>query len=122
MRNYEDLRCWTAAHSLTLKVYQETTTFPNHEGFGLSSQMRRACVSIGSNIAEGAGRTTDTEFARFLHIAIGSTSEVHYQLLIAADLNYIDRTVLESLQDNANHVRRSLFKLTTTLRPKHPAL
>ena len=118
MRNYEDLRCWASAHTLTINVYGATNKFPNHERFGLSSQMRRACVSIGSNIAEGAGRFTDREFARFLDIAIGSTSEVHYQLRIAADLRYLDQHTFESLQDNADHVRRSLYKLKASLTPR----
>jgi four helix bundle protein len=116
MRNYEELRCWKAAHTLTLNVYRETSKFPSDERLGLSAQIRRACVSIGSNIAEGAGRSTDADFARFLDIAIGSCSEVHYQLRISADLNYIHQSTFESLGDNANHVRRSLFNLTTALR------
>ena len=118
MRNYEELRCWASAHTLTINIYRATNEFPGHERYGLSSQMRRACVSIGSNIAEGAGRFTDTEFARFLDIALGSTSEVHYQLRIAADLKYLDQPTFQSLQDNADHVRRGLYNLKASLNPK----
>src|SRR5213593_2806362 len=72
MRNYEDLQVWWKAHSLTLEVYRNTRSFPSEERFGLTSQIRRSCSSIGANLAEGCGRRSDPEMARFVQIAMGS--------------------------------------------------
>jgi four helix bundle protein len=76
MRNYEDLQVWQKAHSLTLAIYKVTQAFPNEEKFGLTSQIRRSCASIGANLAEGCGRRSDGEMARFVQIAMGSGSEL----------------------------------------------
>ena len=71
MRNYEDLHVWQKAHVLTLAIYKATRCFPNEERFGLTSQIRRSCASIGANLAEGCGLRSDGEMARFIHIAMG---------------------------------------------------
>ena len=80
---------WQRGHELVLAVYQVSARFPADERFGVTSQIRRAAVSIPTNIAEGSGRGGDTEFARYLQIALGSASEVEYLLILAKDLSYI---------------------------------
>ena len=74
MKGFRDLKVWGKAHQLTLQVYKVSTIFPKEEMYGLPSQIRRAAASIPANIAEGCGRSSDAEFGRFLHIAIGSAS------------------------------------------------
>lgn len=89
MRNFKDLVVWDKAHALTLDLYRVTRTFPKEELYGLTSQIRRAAASIGANLAEGCGRRSDGEFARYLLIAMGSASELSYHLLLARDLDYL---------------------------------
>ena len=88
-RDFRKIAAWRRAHELTLAVYRATGSFPNDERYGLVSQMRRACASISTNVAEGCGRSTNNELARFIDIATGSASEVEYQLLLAKDLGYL---------------------------------
>ncbi len=102
MRNYRDLQVWAKAHKLTLDLYRLSQTFPREEIYGLTSQLRRAAVSIGANLAEGCGRRTSTELARFVRIAMGSASELDYHLLISKDLGYL----------NANDFTRTAAALT----------
>jgi four helix bundle protein len=89
MQNFRNLKVWQKAHALTLDIYDTSRSFPKEELFGLTSQMRRASASVGANIAEGTCRKGDGEFGRFLHIAIGSASELEYHLLLARDLNLL---------------------------------
>ena len=89
MRDFRELKVWEKAHRLTLQVYRITKNFPSDEQFGLTVQLRRAAASVPTNIAEGCGRDSERELARFMSIAGGSASEVEYQLLLACDLNYI---------------------------------
>jgi four helix bundle protein len=88
-RGHHKLEAWKKARELVVSVYRLSQAFPKEEMFGLTAQMRRAAVSIPSNIAEGAARTGDREFAQFLSIAKGSLSELETQLLIATDLGYM---------------------------------
>ncbi len=90
MKDFRALKVWQKAHQLVLAVYRHTNSFPAEERYGLTSQVRRACASIATNIAEGCGRAGDRELARFLGIAAGSASEVEYLLLLAHDLSYLD--------------------------------
>ncbi len=90
MQEFRNLKVWEKAHALTLDVYKASRSFPREEMYGLTSQMRRASVSIGANIAEGACRRGDVDFARFLQMAAGSASEVEYHLLLARDLNLLE--------------------------------
>jgi len=76
MRDYQDLQVWSKVHSLTLDLYCLFRSFPREEIYGVTSQLRRAAISIGSNLAEGCGRRTSTELARFVRIALGSASEL----------------------------------------------
>lgn len=89
-RTFEDLVVWQKAHECVLEVYTLTTTFPKHEAYGLTSQMRRAAVSIPANIAEGFRRRSRPEKARFLNIAEGSLEECRYYLILSRDLAYGD--------------------------------
>jgi len=86
MRNYRDLQVWNKAHDLTLELYRVSRGFPREETYGLTSQLRRAAISIGANLAEGCGRRTSNELARFVRIAMGSASELDYHLLLCRDL------------------------------------
>jgi four helix bundle protein len=89
MRNYRDLQVWSKAHNLTLELYRVSRQFPREEIYGITGQMRRAAVSIGANLAEGCGRRTSSELARFVRIAMGSASELDYHLLLSRDLGFM---------------------------------
>lgn len=108
MRDFKSLQVWQKAHQLTLAVYAESMAFPKEEQYGLTSQMRRCAVSIPSNIAEGCGRDGDVELARFLQIAMGSASELEYQLLLARDLDYIGADTHMVLEQALVEVKRML--------------
>jgi four helix bundle protein len=88
MKDHKDLDVWKKSMDIVVNIYSITEDFPKDEIYGLTSQIRRAAVSIPSNIAEGAARNTDKEFMQFLHIALGSASEVETQLIIAQRLQY----------------------------------
>lgn len=96
MKNFRDLQIWSRSHALTLEIYRITQRFPGVETYGLLSQMRRSASSVPTNIAEGCGRNTDKDFARFLDTAMGSASELEYQLILACDLNYIPQEIFET--------------------------
>jgi four helix bundle protein len=93
--DFTDLQAWNKAHTLALDVYRITARFPKSETYGLQSQMRRSAVSVAANLAEGSGRSTNKDFARFVGIAIGSVSELDYQLLLARDLGYLAEAAAE---------------------------
>ena len=116
MQNFRELSVWQKAHQLTLAVYRATSGFPRAEVFGLTSQIRRACVSIASNLAEGRGRGGDHEFARFCAIARGSATELDYQLLLAKDLAYLNNAEYEVLARYVNEVERMLTGLMQKLK------
>ena len=90
MKDHKELDVWKQSVDLVIGVYEITKDFPREEIYGLTNQIRRAAVSIPSNIAEGAARNTDKEFAQFLYIALGSASELETQLIIAKKLNYVN--------------------------------
>ena len=97
MKGHRDLRVWQESIGLVKDIYTVTSRFPGEEKFGLVTQMRRSAVSIPSNIAEGAGRGSQREFAQFLVIARGSLSELETQLIISKELNYLsDIAVIEN--------------------------
>ena len=116
MRNFRELRVWIKAHELTLSVYRATATFPQREMYGLTSQMRRASTSIPANIAEGNGRGTDAEMARFLQIALGSATELEYYLILSFDLGYLKKFAYEDLAAKATDVKRMLTGFIQKLR------
>lgn len=106
--SYQDLRVWGSAMELTTAVYQATRKFPTDEGYGLSSQLRRAAVSVPSNIAEGKGRSSDKDLLRFLSCARGSIYEVQTQLEIAESLGYLATNHRRTLSEKADDVARML--------------
>lgn len=111
MKSFRDLRVWEKAHSLALHSYQATNGFPKSEMFGLTSQIRRAAVSVAANIAEGCGKRGNAEFQRFLNIAGGSASELEYHFLLAHDLHLLDDKVYVGLNTTVIEVKRMLSAL-----------
>jgi four helix bundle protein len=120
MHNLEQLKVWHMAMEIARDVYVLTGGFPNEERFGLTSQVRRAAVSIASNIAEGAGRYSDKEFAHFLSIASGSSFEVRTQLLIAVNLNYITQEKVGALLKNLSELEKMIYGFRKTLKDTNP--
>jgi len=118
MRNYEDLQVWRKAHVLTLAIYESTRCFPSEQRFGLTSQIRRSCSSIGANLAEGCGRRSDGEMARFKQIAMGSGAELSYHLRLARDLELLSEVSFEHLRSDLNQVMRMLSSLSQKLKPR----
>jgi len=118
MRDLRKLKVAARARELVLAVYESTETFPIHERFGLAAQMRRAAVSIASNIAEGTGRGGEREFLRFLYLALGSATELAVQLELAIALGFIEAETGAALRDRTNHVQRMLNRLTGSVRRK----
>lgn len=116
MKDFRQLKVWEKAHQLALAVYKVTKSFPKEELYGLTSQIRRASMSIPTNIAEGCGRQTDAEFARFLQIAMGSASETEYQLLLARDLEFLPNEQYQNLHNDVTEVKRMLTSFMQTLR------
>jgi four helix bundle protein len=111
MGNFRELVVWKRAQNLALDVYRSTSLFPTEERYGLTAQMRRAAVSVSSNIAEGCGRQGDRELARFLRIARGSVRELECQLLLLRDLGYMQSEVYTKLDSDTQAISRMLNHL-----------
>jgi len=109
--DFKRLKVWEKAHALTLRTYAVTRSFPREETYGLTSQMRRAAVSIGSNIAEGCGRNAKKEMGYFVRIALGSTQELRYQFILGRDLGWIPESDYPSLEAGIDEVRAMLHAL-----------
>jgi four helix bundle protein len=118
VESHRDLQVWQKAIQLVMEVYRASKGFPADERFGLTQQIRRAAVSIPSNIAEGKGRGSTNDFIRFLNIANGSLTEVDTQLVIARELEYIDEETLTRLERQASEVGRMLTGLRRSLNTK----
>jgi four helix bundle protein len=116
--SFQDLRVWQEAMKLTTAVYKHTAMFPKHEIYGLSQQMRRAAVSVPSNIAEGKGHRSDREFSHFLLHARGSLLELETQLLMAEELQYLLKEDAQCLLSMAEGVGRALSGLINSMRDK----
>ena len=116
MQDFRKLKVWEKSHALTLDVYRSSKTFPREELYGLTNQMRRASISIGANIAEGACRRGDADFARFVQMAAGSASELEYHLLLAQDLQMLGSVDYQRLSAHAEEVKRMLTSLLHKLR------
>lgn len=111
LRDFKTVRLWERAHQLALSVYRVTRAFPREELYGLSSQMRRAACSIPANIAEGFGRSGNGDLHRFLDIAMGSTAELSYFLLMSRDLALVSPESYVDLAGLADEVQRMLASL-----------
>ena len=116
MQDFRNLDVWRKAHQLVLDIYRITSEMPKQEMYGLTSQMRRAAVSVPTNIAEGCGRSTDPDFARFLAIALGSANELEYLLLLAGELDMIGRDDVDAASRETAEVGRMLNALTRRLK------
>jgi four helix bundle protein len=116
MRDFRKLAVRAKAHQLALATYRHTAAWPSNEVFALTSQTRRSASSIASKIAEGCGRDGDAELTRFLGIALGSASELEYQLLLARDLGYLNLTDYDEAAGEIVEVKRMLGGLITRLK------
>ena len=120
-KSYRDLIVWQKAMVLARQSYALSESLPSREAYGLIAQIRRAAVSIASNIAEGHGRLTDTQFRHFLGNARGSLNEMQTQLELAADLNYLNREAVHQIMDQGSEVARLLNGLIASLRHANTA-
>ena len=118
MHNFKELKIWKEAKNFSLLIYKLTANFPISEIYGITSQIKRAVISIPSNIAEGAGRNTDKDFARFISIAIGSSYEVETQLIIASELNFIDNDKFIELNLKLTKIQKMLVNFQKHLNNK----
>ena len=108
LKHYKELKVWQKSYKLCLAVYKIVTNFPIEEKYGLASQIKRAAVSIPSNIAEGYGRKTTADYIRMLYIAYGSVCELESQVMLAGDLDFIVKTDLDMLMSDIQEVERML--------------
>lgn len=115
MRNYRDLQVWTKAHNLTLELYRVSRGFTREELYGITSQLRRAAVSIGANFAEGCGRRSSAELARFVRIAMGSASELDYHLLLCRDLGLMHVDDFTRTANDLTEVRKMLTSFLSSV-------
>ena len=115
MHNYNNLQIWQQAMDLVEDIYKLTASFPTEEKFGLVSQMTRAAVSIPSNIAEGAGRNSDKDFAHFISIAIGSLYELNTQIVLSERLGYINQIQSQELQKKSDNLQRKSVSFKSKL-------
>lgn len=114
--NFYNLEIWKRSRILVKTICEQTRTFPAEEKFGLTSQIRRAAVSVPSNIAEGCGRGTDKQFAQFLDISIGSICELETQVYLAYDLNFIDIKQQETLMAEITAVQKMIMGFKNSIK------
>jgi len=116
MQNYKDLKVWEKAHSFTLQVYESTRLFPKEELYSLTNQLKRSASSIAANIAEGCGKNSKQEFAHFLNIALGSSNESEYFIILAKDLKYLVEEIFILLYNLINEIKGMLISLISKVR------
>ena len=116
MSDYKKLKVWEDAHQFTIDIYNITKTFPNNEQYGLTSQIRRSSSSIPTNIVEGSGQLTRSNYIRFLGMAQGSAYETEYQLLLAKDLGYLKLEEYNLLNKKIKDIIYMLFGLIKSLK------
>ena len=116
MKDFRDLQIWTRSHAITLEIYRLTQQFPKSETYGLVNQMRRSASSIPTNIAEGCGRNSDKDFARFLDHNMGSGSELEYQLILSHELGYISSEAFTATSSELTEIKRMLNAFIQRLR------
>lgn len=120
MKTHKDLEVWKQAIAFVTQLYQQTNSFPKEEIYGLTNQMRRAAVSIPSNIAEGAARNSNKEYIQFLYIALGSLAELETQLIIAVNLEYINSTEFNALKIQLDEIGKMLNGLISYRKKLNP--
>lgn len=116
MHNFKELKVWQRARALVKQVYLLTAQLPNSEKYNLRSQMESCSVSIMSTIAEGSGRGSDIDFARFLDMSLGSAHELESQLIVSFDLGYISEDTLEQFSSELSEIQRMIVALIKKLR------
>lgn len=117
MKSHKDLTVWQKSIDFVAEIYKITRGFPREESYGLQGQMRRAAISIPSNISEGASRVSNKDFIQFLHIALGSASELETQVIIAEKIGYL--TCIDPILLEINSIKKMLLGLVAYLK-KHP--
>ena len=115
MHLYKDLTVWQKAMELVVDLYRITEKFPLKERYGLITQMNRCAISIPSTIAEGAGRNTNKDFDHFLAISLGSSFELHSQLVLSNRLGYVELEVVEKMEVELTHIQNMIVKLKKSL-------
>jgi four helix bundle protein len=115
MKDFRNLKVWDKAHKIVLDIYSVTKMFPKAEIYGLTSQLRRAAVSIPTNIVEGSSRGSDKDFARFIQISIGSASETEYLLILCYDLKHLNENEYEKLCNEVISIRKMMINLIKKL-------
>src|SRR5215469_3456115 len=115
MRNYRDLKVWSKSYALSLELYRISRSFPKEEIYGITSQMRRAAVSIGANLAEGCGRRSNAEMARFVRISMGSACELDHHLSLCKDLGFLHAEDHKCTARDLNEVRKMLSALLDSI-------
>lgn len=115
MKDFRNLKVWEYSHKIAVDIYSSTLNFPKEELYGLVSQIRRASVSIPTNIAEGCGRGSNSDFKRFLQIAFGSACELEYLLFLSSELNYLPKKDFEQLNLRLIETKKMLSGLITKL-------
>jgi four helix bundle protein len=118
LKTHKDLDVWKNSVDLVVSIYEITKMFPKEEMYGMTNQLRRAAVSIPSNIAEGAARAGNKEFIQFLYISLGSMSELETQLVIANKISYISEGILSELLNKINLIRSQISGLIKYLKEK----
>lgn len=116
MHRFKDLEIWKRSRLFCSEIYNTTSSFPESEEFGLTNQLRRASVSIPSNIAEGSPRKSNKDFSRFLEITLGSAYEIQTQLLIAFDLKFVSEKELNNLSVELEEIIKMISKFKSTLK------
>jgi four helix bundle protein len=116
VRGYRDLLVWQDSMDLVVKIYRTTSTFPKEERYSLVDQLRRAAISVPSNIAEGQGRSRTGDYLRHLSVAVGSLNELETQIQIATRLEYISEDVQKQLLDSCTSIGRMLAGLIRSLK------
>jgi len=119
MHNFRELKVWQKGRELVKEVYTLTAGFPQSEIYGLTSQMRRAAVSIPSNIAEGSGRKSQKEFSRFLEIANSSSLELETQLYVSLDINFIKDEEFSHFIENIHEIQKMIYSLDKSIEKRN---
>ncbi len=118
VNNHKDMRIWRFSRQLVKDIYGLTSRFPKEEQYALTNQMRRAAVSVGSNIAEGAARSSAKEFIWFLHVSTGSLSELETQLILSLDLGYVNESDIRKTMDSVVSLRKQILTAIKSLKKR----
>ncbi|MEP0007065.1 MAG: four helix bundle protein [Balneola sp.] len=116
IKTFRDLKIWQQSMELVTEIYRATSSFPEEEKYGLTSQLRRSSISIPSNISEGFGRNSQGDFKRFVNISMGSLFELQTQIEVAKNLEFISKEIFENLYDHSREIERMMSSFIRTLK------